>query len=83
MKAAIRKEELVKIVPLSFYAIDKLEKEGGFPKRFPLTARTVAWNLDEIEDWLDKRQKNPEAIKRDPAMMDGLQKTWQARKRNQ
>ncbi|RYA90663.1 AlpA family transcriptional regulator, partial [Enterobacter cloacae complex sp. 742-ADZ3-9B] len=39
MHAAVRKEELIKLVPLSFYAIDKLEKDGDFPKRFSLTPR--------------------------------------------
>lgn len=39
MRAAVRKEELIKLVPLSFYAIDKLEKEGDFRKRFSLTPR--------------------------------------------
>ncbi len=30
MRAALRKEELIKLVPLSFYAIDKLEKMAIF-----------------------------------------------------
>lgn len=80
MRAAVRKAELIKIVPLSFYAIDKLEKSGDFPKRFPLTARVVAWNRDEVEAWLDSRQESPDCIKRDQGMMNGLQKTWKIRK---
>nr|AXH01862.1 Transcriptional regulator [Serratia marcescens]AXH02085.1 Transcriptional regulator [Serratia marcescens]AXH02494.1 Transcriptional regulator [Serratia marcescens]AXH02759.1 Transcriptional regulator [Serratia marcescens] len=36
--------------------ITKLEKAGEFPQRFALTNRTVAWNLDEVEAWLDKQQ---------------------------
>lgn len=83
MKAAIRKSELVKLVPLSFYAIDKLEKTGDFPKRFPLTERVVAWNRDEVEAWLDARQNNPDNIKRDKGMLDGLEKSRQSRKRSQ
>jgi len=69
MKAAIRKPELLKMVPLSEYAIDQLEKSGDFPKRFPLTSRAVAWNLDEVEDWLDKRQANAATAVRDPSML--------------
>lgn len=79
MRAAVRKNELIKIVPLSFYAIDKLEKAGEFPKRFPLTERVVAWNRDEVEAWLDARQQNSGDITRDPGMMDGLKKTWVTR----
>lgn len=82
MRAAVRKAELVKIVPLSFYAIDKLEKSGDFPKRFPLTSRVVAWNLDEVEAWLDSRQESPGNITRDSGMIDGLQKTWSSRRKN-
>ena len=77
MRAALRKEELIKLVPLSFYAIDKLEKDGDFPKRFSLTPRVVAWNRDEVEAWLDARQQNPDLIERDAGMMKGLEKTWE------
>ena len=77
MHAAVRKEELIKLVPLSFYAIDKLEKDGDFPKRFSLTPRVVAWNRDEVEAWLDARQQNPDLIERDAGMMKGLEKTWE------
>ncbi|NIL23504.1 AlpA family phage regulatory protein [Yersinia mollaretii] len=62
MKAAIRKKKLLAIVPLSEYTIDQLEKAGKFPKRFPLTNGTVAWNLDEVEAWLDHRQVNPDEV---------------------
>lgn len=77
MRAALRKEELIKLVLLSFYAIDKLEKDGDFPKRFSLTPRVVAWNRDEVEAWLDARQQNPDLIERDAGMMKGLEKTWE------
>lgn len=56
MKAAIRKQQLLAMVPMSESQITKLEKSGDFPKRFALTNRTVAWNLDEVEAWLDKQQ---------------------------
>lgn len=60
MKAAIRKEKLLEIVPLSESTINKLEKEGEFPKRFAITDSLVAWNQDEIEAWLDERQARNE-----------------------
>ncbi|BEM00835.1 AlpA family phage regulatory protein [Serratia bockelmannii] len=56
MKAAIRKPQLLAMVPMSESQITKLEKAGDFPQRFALTNRTVAWNLDEVEAWLDKQQ---------------------------
>lgn len=70
MKAAIRKPELFKMVPLSEYAIDQLEKDGDFPKRFPLTSRAVAWNRDEVEAWLDARQANASTAVRDPSLSE-------------
>lgn len=68
MKGAIRKSELLKMVPLSESNITALEKEGKFPKRFPLTNRTVSWNIDEVEAWLDERQQNPDAVKVDESL---------------
>lgn len=68
MKAAVRKTKLLSMVPLSEYAIDKLEKAGDFPKRFPLTSRVVAWDQEEVEAWLDARKHNPELIERDPSL---------------
>lgn len=59
MKGAIRKEDLLKMVPLSEYTITQMEKNGEFPKRFQLTNRTVAWNRDKVEAWLDERERNP------------------------
>ena len=56
MKAAIRKPQLLAMVPMSESQITKLEKAGEFPQRFALTNRTVAWNKDEVEAWLDKQQ---------------------------
>lgn len=56
MKRAIRREELREIVPLADSTIYELEKKGDFPARFYLTPRTVAWDLDEVQDWLAKRK---------------------------
>ncbi|CFQ87746.1 MULTISPECIES: helix-turn-helix transcriptional regulator [Yersinia] len=62
MKAAVRKKRMLEMVQLSEYTVNQLEKAGKFPKRFPLSNRTVAWNQDEVEAWLDHRQANPEEI---------------------
>ncbi|WP_271311476.1 helix-turn-helix transcriptional regulator [Yersinia intermedia] len=71
MKAAIRKKKMLEKVQLSEYTINQLEKAGKFPKRFPLTNRTVAWNLDEVEAWLDQRQANPDEVEPNECM-DGM-----------
>ncbi len=61
MKGALGKKELLAVVPLSWSTIDRLEEEGKFPKRFYITDRRCAWNQDEVEQWLDKRQANSPA----------------------
>ncbi|CAI0708937.1 MULTISPECIES: helix-turn-helix transcriptional regulator [Serratia] len=57
MKAAVDKKGLLSMVPMSESKINAMEKAGEFPKRFAMTARTVAWNRDEVEAWLDKWQE--------------------------
>ncbi len=54
---AIRRAELRRIVPLSDTTIYELEQRGEFPKRFYLTARCAAWDLDEVLSWLAVRKK--------------------------
>ncbi|MBC3249417.1 hypothetical protein BFS14_03640 [Serratia fonticola] len=56
MKAAIGKQQLLAMVPLSWSTIEALEKAGEFPERFRITPQRVAWNQDQIEQWLDERQ---------------------------
>ncbi len=63
MKAAVDKKELLRMVPMSESTINSLEKAGEFPKRFAMTNRTVAWNRDEVESWLDARQKEFTGVK--------------------
>ncbi|MBK9623503.1 MAG: AlpA family phage regulatory protein [Rhodocyclaceae bacterium] len=50
VKRLIRREELLRLIPLSDSAIYRLEKSGGFPNRFNLTPRCVVWDLDEVEN---------------------------------
>jgi prophage regulatory protein len=33
-----------------------MEKRGEFPRRFALTSRNVAWDLAEIEAWIEARK---------------------------
>lgn len=56
-KALINRKRLLNIVPLSERTILNMEKRGEFPKRFAITSRAVAWDLQEVEAWMDQ-QKN-------------------------
>ncbi|EMM8459806.1 AlpA family phage regulatory protein [Citrobacter freundii] len=56
MKGALGKKELLAVVPLSMSTIDRLESAGEFPKRWYITDKRCAWNAEEVENWLDKRQ---------------------------
>lgn len=62
MKAVIRKKELIKKVSLSDSTIWRLEKRGKFPARFNYVGR-VAWDLDEIEAWLELQKKREQGRK--------------------
>ncbi len=54
-KQLIDKKALVKLVQYSPQHIARLEKAGTFPKRIKLGRNRVAWLLSEIEDWMDER----------------------------
>ena len=55
MKGALGKKELLAVVPLSMSTIDRLEKNGQFPKRWYITDKRCAWTQEEVEKWLDER----------------------------
>ena len=54
LKQFINKKSLLRIVPLSERTILDMEKRGEFPRRFAITPRMVAWDLQEVEAWMDK-----------------------------
>lgn len=58
MKIAIWKNVLWQMVPLSESTIYSLEQKGLFPKRFALTKRAVAWDQEEVENWLKTQQES-------------------------
>jgi prophage regulatory protein len=68
-KRAIRRPELRQIVPLADTTICEMEQRGEFPRRFYLTTRCVAWDLAEMEAWLEERRRtsDTEMINRAPA----------------
>lgn len=56
MKTLINKKKLLEMIPLSERAIYDIEKRGEFPKRIALTSRNVAWDLAEVEAWIEARK---------------------------
>ncbi|MBY0319035.1 MAG: AlpA family phage regulatory protein [Reyranella sp.] len=56
-KRMIRRRELRRIVPLADTTIYEMERRGEFPRRFNLTARCVAWDLSEVEAWIEERRR--------------------------
>ncbi|WP_458254280.1 helix-turn-helix transcriptional regulator [Vibrio vulnificus] len=44
------------MIPLSTRTIYNLEQRGEFPKRIALTSRNVAWDLSEVEEWIETRK---------------------------
>lgn len=54
----INRKKLLAMIPLSDRAIYNLEKRGDFPKRIALTSRNVAWDLHEIEAWIESRKES-------------------------
>ena len=43
------------MVPLSATTIYEMDQRGEFPNRFYLTPRCAAWDLDEVNEWLEQR----------------------------
>jgi prophage regulatory protein len=56
MTRSVRRNELRKLVPLADTTIYEMERRGEFPKRFNLSPRCVAWDLQEVEAWIAKRR---------------------------
>lgn len=58
-RRTIRRQELRQIVPLAETTIYEMERRGEFPRRFNLTPRCVAWDLAEVEAWIEQRKQAP------------------------
>ena len=68
-KTLINRKKLLAMIPLSERTIFNMEQRGEFPRRITLTSRNVAWDLAEVEAWLDARRHatRANAIKRAPS----------------
>jgi prophage regulatory protein len=58
MIRAIRRKELREVVPLADSTIYEMEQKGEFPQRFALGPRCVVWDLNEVQEWLERRRAN-------------------------
>lgn len=57
-KMLINRRILLKMIPLSDRTIYNLEQRGEFPKRIVLTSRSVAWDLAEVENWIEEKRRS-------------------------
>ncbi|MDE1241433.1 AlpA family phage regulatory protein [Vibrio aestuarianus] len=55
-KVLINRKKLLEMIPLSTRTIYNLEQRGEFPKHIALTSRNVAWDLSEVEEWIETRK---------------------------
>ncbi|WP_041852988.1 helix-turn-helix transcriptional regulator [Vibrio antiquarius] len=63
-KTLINRKALLEMIPLSDRTIYNLEKRGEFPRRIVLTSRNVAWDLAEVEKWIEERRRSRIQAKR-------------------
>ena len=57
-KTLINRKKLLAMIPLSERTIFNMEQRGEFPRRITLTSRNVAWDLAEVEEWIDARKSS-------------------------
>lgn len=55
-KVLIDRKKLRAMIPLAERTIYNMEQRGEFPRRIALTSRNVAWDLGEVEEWIDARK---------------------------
>lgn len=55
-KILIGRKKLHAMIPLAERTIFNMEQRGGFPRRIALTSRNVAWDLAEVEKWIEARK---------------------------
>lgn len=57
-KTLINRKKLLAMIPLAERTIYNMEQRGDFPRRIALTSRNVAWDLAEIEEWINTRKSS-------------------------
>lgn len=56
-KRLLKLKELLVITGLSRASIYRLEHLGKFPKRVRLSERAVAWHEEDVQQWIDSRER--------------------------
>jgi prophage regulatory protein len=57
-RVLINRKKLLAMIPLATRTIYNMEQRGEFPRRIALTSRNVAWDLAEIEEWIEERRSS-------------------------
>ena len=57
-RTLINRKKLLSMIPLSERTIFNMEQRGEFPRRIALTSRNVAWDLEEVEAWIEARKSS-------------------------
>ena len=57
--SVIRWDEVHELTTFSRVHILNLEKSGKFPKRLQLGPNRVGWRLEDVLEWLAKRERGP------------------------
>ena len=57
-RTLINRKKLHAMIPLAERTIYNMEQRGEFPRRIALTSRSVAWDLAEIEEWIEARKSS-------------------------
>ena len=70
IKTLINRKKLLDMIPLSTRTIYNLEQRGDFPRRIALTSRNVAWDLSEVEEWIEARKSSGDQAAR-PGPIEG------------
>lgn len=57
-KTLINRKKLLAMIPLAERTIFNMEQRGEFPRSIALTSRNVAWDLSEVEEWIEARRSS-------------------------
>lgn len=57
-KTLINRRQLHAMIPLAERTIFNMEQRGEFPRRIALTSRNIAWDLAEVEEWIEARKSS-------------------------
>ncbi len=58
MAGRLHRKKLLAMIPLSERTIFNMEQRGEFPRRIALTSRNVAWDLTDVEEWIEARKSS-------------------------